>query len=71
MVERFLRSADVVAWATSLRFAHLWIVAPRRIRPDAADLARGRDVLTSDLRLLERLDRLFADTFDVALCNDQ
>jgi hypothetical protein len=71
MVERFLRSAEVVAQAHSLRFANLWIVAPRGIRPDAADLARERGVLTSGLRQLERLDRLVADSFDLALSDDR
>jgi hypothetical protein len=67
MVERFLRSADVVARAHVLRFAHRWIVAPRGIRPDAAELAREHGVLTSGLRQLDRLDRLVAASFEAAL----
>lgn len=71
MVERFLRSAQVVALAHRLRFAHLWIVAPRGIRPDAAELARERGVLASGLRQLERLERLGADSFGAALAGEQ
>jgi hypothetical protein len=70
MVERFLRSADVVARAHSLRFAHLWIVAPRGIRPDAAELAREHGVLTSGLRQLDQLDRLAGASFEAALTGE-
>lgn len=70
MVERFLRSAEVVARAHSLRFTRLWIVAPRGIRPDAAGLARERGVLMSGLRQLERLERLAAASFDAALARE-
>jgi len=70
MVERFLRAAEVVAQARSLRFARLWIVAPRGVRADAAELAREHGVLTSGLRQLERLERLAAASFDAALSGD-
>lgn len=67
MVERFLKSARVVAAARNLSFAHLWMVAPRGIRPDALELARSRGVLTSGLRQLERLEGLLADSFTTSL----
>lgn len=70
MVEWFLRSADVVARVYALRFAQLWIVAPRDIRPDAAELAREHGVLTSGLRQLERLDRIVRASLDAILAGE-
>jgi hypothetical protein len=70
MVERFLRSAQVVATAHDLRFARRWIVAPRGIRPDALGLARKQAVFTSGLRQLERLERLGAESFEAALADE-
>ncbi|MBA2240203.1 MAG: ATP-binding protein [Solirubrobacterales bacterium] len=67
MVERLLRSARVVARVHALELARLWIVAPRGIRPDAAQLARERGVLVSGMRQMERLERLAADSFGAAL----
>jgi hypothetical protein len=70
MVERFLHSARVVEQARSLRFAHLWIVAPRGIRADAAELTREHGMLTSGLRQLERLERQASASFDAALAGE-
>lgn len=57
MVERFLRSVRAVERARGIHFAHLWIVAPRGIRPDASALATQRGVLRSGRRQLEALGR--------------
>jgi hypothetical protein len=70
MVERFLRSADAGDRVHSLKFTHLWIVAPRGVRPDAAELARERGVLTAGLHQLDRLDRLAAGSFEAALTGE-
>jgi hypothetical protein len=70
MVERFLRSTQVVARAHQIAFARLWIVAPRGIRPDALALAREHGVLHSGRRQLERLERLVAGSFDAALAGE-
>jgi hypothetical protein len=64
MVERFLRSAQVVATARGLTFAERWIVAPRGIRPDALALAQQEGILASGRRQLERLERLVAQSLD-------
>lgn len=60
MVARFIASVDGVSRARSQPFAHLWMVAPRGIRPDALELARSQGILTSGLRQLEQLERLLA-----------
>lgn len=65
MVERFQVSTRAVEAARGLRFARLWIVAPRGLRPDAQQRAREAGVLISGLRQLERLDRLLAASFDL------
>lgn len=70
MVERFLRSAQVVARVHPLPFARLWIVAPRGIRPDALALAREHGILTTGRRQLERLERSVAGAFDAALAGE-
>ena len=58
MIERFLRSAHAVERAQGIRFAYLWIVAPRGIRPDANALAEQHGMLRSGCRQLETLGRL-------------
>ncbi|MBI3979161.1 MAG: ATP-binding protein [Chloroflexi bacterium] len=67
MVERFLKNARAASVAHNLSFARLWIVAPRGIRPDAMELARGEGILTSGLRQLEQLERQLADSFTTSL----
>lgn len=67
MVERFLKNARAIAVAHNFSFARLWIVAPRGVRPDAAELARSEGVLTSGLRQLEQLERQLADSFTTSL----
>jgi hypothetical protein len=64
MIERFQRSAQVVAPEHQLAFARRWIVAPRGIRPDALALAREHGVITSGRRQMERLERLVAGSFE-------
>jgi hypothetical protein len=63
MVERFLRSARAVERAWDMRFARLWIVAPRGIRPDARALATHHRLLHSGRRQLEALGRALRETF--------
>lgn len=63
MVERFLRSVRAVERARGIRFAHLWIVAPRGIRPDARAVATQRGVLRSGRRQLEALGRALREPF--------
>jgi hypothetical protein len=63
MVERFLRSVRAVERARGVRFAHLWIVAPRGIRPDASALATQHGVLRSGRRQLEALGRVLREPF--------
>jgi hypothetical protein len=63
MVERFLRSVRAVERARDIRFAHLWIVAPRGIRPDASALATQYGVLRSGRRQLEALGRALGEPF--------
>lgn len=58
MIERFLRSTHAVERANGIRFARLWIVAPRGIRPDANALADQHGILRSGRRQLEALGRL-------------
>lgn len=70
MVERFVRAAAVVSQVHARRFAQLWIVAPRGIRADAAELAREHGILTSGLRQLERLERQVAVSFDATLAGE-
>jgi AAA+ ATPase superfamily predicted ATPase len=67
MVERFVASARAIALARGLRPSRLWIVAPRGIRPDAQELARRENVLTSGMRQLQRLERSLGDAFESAL----
>ncbi|MGI8913244.1 MAG: AAA family ATPase [Chloroflexota bacterium] len=61
MIERFMRSTQGVERAQGTRFAHLWIVAPRGIRPDANELASRHGILRSGRRQLEVLDRLLQE----------
>jgi AAA+ ATPase superfamily predicted ATPase len=63
MVRRFVESARAVATERGLRFAHLWMVAPRGIRPEGLALARREGVLTSGMRDLVRLERMVASEF--------
>ncbi len=65
MVDRFVRSARAVKRARGVRFARLWIAAPRGVRPDAAARIRETGLLASGLRQLERLGRLLAGGQDV------
>ena len=58
MIERFLRSAHAVEQSQGTPFTHLWIVAPRGIRPDANGLADQHSMLRSGRRQLEALGRL-------------
>ena len=67
MVRRFLISAQAVARARGLRFARLWIVASRGIRPDALALAQSAGAYTSGLRQVERLERWLAASFEETL----
>jgi hypothetical protein len=48
-----------------VRFARLWIVAPRGVRPDAAQLVRESGLLASGLRQIERLERLVRGRHDL------
>jgi hypothetical protein len=70
MVERFLRTAQVIAAAHRLVFAQQWIVAPRGIRPDALALSRKHGVLTSGRRQLERLEQLLTASFEATLAGE-
>jgi hypothetical protein len=65
MVERFVRSARAIERARGVRFARLWIVAPRGVRPDAAARIRDAGAFASGLRQLERLERSLAGPQDV------
>ena len=67
MVRRFLISAQAVARARGLRFARLWIVASRGIRPDALSLAQSAGAYSSGLRQVERLERWLAASFEETL----
>lgn len=67
MVERFLTNARGIAAAHHLRFANLWIVAPKGIRADALELARSHGMSTSGLRQLEQLERLLAQPFTTSI----
>lgn len=61
MVRRFKKNADAIARAKGQELARLWIVAPRGIRPDAAELARGAGILFSGMRQLDKLEAAVAD----------
>jgi hypothetical protein len=61
MVRRFKKNADAIARAKGQEFARLWIVSPRGIRPDAAELARGAGILFSGMRQLDKLEAAVAD----------
>ncbi|MBI4492840.1 MAG: AAA family ATPase [Chloroflexi bacterium] len=64
MVERFLKSVRAIERARGVHFTHLWIVAPRGIRPDASALATEHGLLRSGRRQLEALGRLLDEPFD-------
>ena len=57
MVERFIESARAIAMRDGLPFAARWIVAPRGIRSDAAELAAANGIYYSGKRDVERLVR--------------
>jgi hypothetical protein len=63
MVERFIRSVRAVERGRHIRFARLWIVAPRGIRPDASALGTQYGVLRSGRRQLETLGRELREPF--------
>jgi hypothetical protein len=63
MVERFLQSVRAIERARGIRFAHLWIVAPRGIRPDASALATQYTMFRSGRRQLEALGRALREPF--------
>ncbi len=60
MVRRFIKNAEGIAKAQGQEFARLWIVAPRGIRPDAAELAREARILFSGMRQLDKLEAAVA-----------
>lgn len=60
MVRRFKKNAEGIAKARGQEFARLWIVAPRGIRPDAAEFAREARILFSGLRQLDKLEAAVA-----------
>jgi hypothetical protein len=57
MVKRFVASSDAIAARDGQPFAARWIVAPRGIRKDAADLAAAHGIYYSGKRQIERIVR--------------
>jgi hypothetical protein len=57
MLDRYVRSAQVLERARQLTFARLWVVAPNGFRADAAAYAGEQGILRSGRRQLDGLER--------------